>query len=503
MNKKPLALIILDGFGEAAACDTNAVTVQGTPCISALKKRWPNALLKCSGMSVGLPEGQMGNSEVGHTNLGAGRVVYQELTRITKSIEDGDFFENPVLTAACDNCLEKDSVLHLMGLVSDGGVHSHMKHIFGLLELAKRKGLEKVAVHCFLDGRDVPPTSGAGYIRQLEEEMKKIGVGRIATVGGRYYGMDRERHWDRIKLSYDAQVNAQGPGAPDAAEAVEKSYLEGVTDEFMIPTVIGGGCPIGSDDSVVFFNFRPDRARQTTRSLVDPDFDGWNRGEAVKPFYVCMAQYDAAMPNVQVAFPPQSMKNTFGEYISQKGLTQLRIAEYTKYAHVTFFFNAGVEQPCEGEDRVLIDSPEVATYDLQPEMSAFKVTEECVKRIESGKYDVIILNFANCDMVGHTGVMDAAVKAVEAVDSCTDAVVKAVLAAGGKAIITADHGNAEIMLENGQPLTAHTTSPVPVILCAEGFGIRDGALCDIAPTMLELLGLPQPAEMTGRSLLVK
>ena len=502
MNKKPLILIVLDGYGQSEPGPGNAVTLANRPSLTRLMSRYPTAYLSCSGLDVGLPRGQMGNSEVGHTNLGAGRIVYQELTRISKAIEDGSFYENPAFLSALENCRKNNSTLHVMGLLSDGGVHSHITHYYAMLELARRHQVP-VALHCFMDGRDTPPDSGKGYIEALTKEIARQNWGRIATVSGRYYAMDRELHWDRIKLAYDAIVSCKGAGAPDACSAMQSSYDQGITDEFVLPTVIDGGCPLTHRDSVVFMNFRPDRARQMTRALVDPDFSGFDRnGPALCPFYVCMAQYDAKMPNVTLAYHPQSMDNTFGEWISKKGLTQLRIAEYTKYAHVTFFFNAGTEAVYPGEDRVLIDSPQVATYDLQPEMSAFLVAQECVKRIESGKYDVIILNFANCDMVGHTGVLEAAVKAVEAVDSCVGLVMDAIQKAGGIAIITADHGNAEKMLdEEGRPFTAHTTNLVPIILCKDEYTLHDGALCDVAPTMLELLGLDQPSEMTGKSLI--
>ena len=458
-------------------------------------------------MDVGLPDGQMGNSEVGHTNIGAGRVVYQELTRITKSISDGDFFQNEALCGAVENCKKNGTALHLMGLLSDGGVHSHNKHLYGLLELAKRAGLEKVYVHCFMDGRDVPPTSGKEYIEELLAKTKEIGVGKIASIMGRYYAMDRDNRWERVEKAYAAMVYGEGETAECPVCAMEKSYAADVTDEFVVPVVCDKEGQIHANDSVIFFNFRPDRAREITRTLVDPDFNGFVRKNGFFPLYfVCMTQYDAKMPNVQVAFKPQSLANTFGQYISDKGLTQLRIAETEKYAHVTFFFNGGVEAPCQNEDRALIASPKVATYDLKPEMSAYEVTDELLARLDSGKYDVIILNFANCDMVGHTGVFEAAVAAVEAVDTCLGKVVDKILSMGGRALITADHGNADQMYEpDGSPFTAHTTNPVPLLLVGEkDHTLKEGGrLADLAPTMLEMLGLPKPVEMDGKSLLAK
>lgn len=503
MNK-PLALIIMDGFGERRAKKGNAIEAAKTPHLDKIFKQSPTTLLGASGMDVGLPDGQMGNSEVGHTNIGAGRIVYQELTRITKSIADGDFFENETLLGAVRNC-QQDSqpTLHIFGLLSDGGVHSHIDHIFGLLELAKRNGLWKVCVHCFMDGRDTPPQSGADYIKQLQAKLDELGIGCIATIEGRYFAMDRDNRWDRVEKAYNVIVRGEGPHDPDAVHAMEASYAAGVTDEFIEPVIITEGSHVRPGDSVVFANFRPDRAREITRAIVDPSFDGF----AAKPVgvhFVCMTQYDATMPGVEVAFKPQSLTNTFGEYIAEKGLKQLRIAETEKYAHVTFFFNGGVETEYKNEDRALIKSPAVATYDLQPEMSAPEVTKEVVKRIASGAYDVIILNFANCDMVGHTGVFEAAVKAVETVDTCVGEVVAAIEKAGGTAMITADHGNADQMLETDgkTPFTAHTTNPVPFTIVGFKGKLRKGCLADIAPTMLELLELPQPAEMTGKSLIV-
>lgn len=503
--KKPLALIILDGFGFNRSDYGNAIKAANKPNIDNLFATCPNTLIGASGMNVGLPDGQMGNSEVGHTNIGAGRVVYQELTRITKSIADGEFFANDALNAAVENCKKNDSALHLMGLCSDGGVHSHITHLYGLLQLAKQAGLRKVYVHCFMDGRDVPPTSGRDYIADLEAEMNKIGIGKVASVTGRYYAMDRDNRWERVVKAYDAIVNGEGNYNASAVDAMEKSYGAEVTDEFVEPTVCLKDAAVENGDSIIFFNFRPDRARELTRTIVDPAFDGFERKGGKKDvFFVCMTQYDATMPNVQVAFKPQVLNNTFGEYIAENGLTQLRIAETEKYAHVTFFFNGGVEAPYKDEDRALIPSPKVATYDLQPEMSAYLVTDEIEKRIASGKYDVIILNFANCDMVGHTGVFDAARKAVEAVDTCLGRTVDAIQKMGGTALITADHGNADQMFEtDGSPFTAHTTNPVPFLVVGQGdCKLREGGkLADIAPTMLKILGLPQPAEMTGTSII--
>lgn len=502
--KKPLILMILDGFG-IAGDKGNAIKAANKLNIDRLFSSNPVTQIGASGMDVGLPDGQMGNSEVGHTNIGAGRVVYQELTRITKSIQDGDFFQNEALCNAIDNAVKNGTALHIMGLLSDGGVHSHNTHLYGILELAKKKGLEKVYVHAFLDGRDVPPSSGKDYVAACVEEMKKIGVGQIATVMGRYYAMDRDNRWERVVKAYSAMVYGEGVKCADPVEAVAISYAEGVTDEFVVPTVIDGAAPIGAGDSMIFYNFRPDRAREITRTFVDPDFSGFERKKGFFPLtYVCMTQYDATMPNVQVAFKPQSLDNTFGEYISNKGLTQLRIAETEKYAHVTFFFNGGVEKTYENEDRILVASPKVATYDLQPEMSAYEVADKCAEAIKSGKYDVIILNFANCDMVGHTGVFDAAVKAVEAVDACVGKVTDAIAEMGGVSLITADHGNADKMFEDdGSPFTAHTTNPVPFCVIGYPCQLREGGkLADIAPTMLQILGLEQPEEMTGTSLIL-
>lgn len=503
--KKPLALIIMDGYGYNPDSYGNAIAAADTKNMDRLTATCPHTLIGASGMNVGLPDGQMGNSEVGHTNIGAGRIVYQELTRISKSIVDGDFFENPELLAAMENCKAKNSALHIMGLLSDGGVHSHIEHLFGLLELARRSGVTNVFIHGFLDGRDVPPMSGAEFTSALYKKTQELGVGSIATIIGRYYAMDRDNRWERVQQAYNAMVKGEGERVPCPYDAVQASYRAGVTDEFVKPIVVEGTQPIKNGDSVIFFNFRPDRAREISRTLIDPEFSGFPRENGpLDVCFVCMTQYDATMPNVRVAFRPQSLSNTFGEYISKNGLHQLRIAETEKYAHVTFFLSGGVEQPYEGEDRALIPSPKVATYDLLPEMSAYEVTEELLSRIASDVYDVIILNFANCDMVGHTGVFEAAKKAVEVVDECLGRVVDAILAKGGAALITADHGNADKMYEpDGSPFTAHTTNEVPLVLVGQDGALREGGcLADLAPTMLKILGLPQPAEMTGKSILL-
>lgn len=503
MRKKPVSLIILDGFGYTPVEKGNAVMAAKTPNIDKYMADYPHNLIKCSGMDVGLPNGQMGNSEVGHTNIGAGRVVYQELTRITKAIEDGEFFKNEALIAAVENCKTNNSALHIMGLVSDGGVHSHNTHLYALLELAKRNNIEKVYVHCFLDGRDVPPTSGADYVSELEAKMAEIGVGKVGTVMGRFYAMDRDNRWERVEKAYRAIALGEGERCTNAVDAIKESYKTDITDEFVVPTIVEGTEHVKENDSVIFFNFRPDRAREITRTFVSENFDGFSR-VYFPVYYVCFTQYDATMPNVDIAFKPTSLDDTFGEYISKHGLKQLRIAETEKYAHVTFFFNGGVEREYEGEDRALISSPKVATYDMKPEMSAYEVAEECVNRINSDKYDVIVLNFANCDMVGHTGVFDAAVAAVEAVDTCLGKVIDAILAKGGCAIVTADHGNAEQMLdEDGNVQTAHSTNVVPLILIgAEGKDLKEeGKLADIAPTMLDLLDLEKPDVMTGESMI--
>jgi len=505
MNKTPTTLIIMDGFGLSDSAAGNAVNAARTPRLDQFFQEFAHTTLSASGLDVGLPEGQMGNSEVGHTNIGAGRVVFQDLPRITKAIADGDFFQNPAYNHAMDACLEKGTALHLMGLLSNGGVHSHLDHLFALLQLAKEKGLERVYIHAFLDGRDVSPTSGADFVARTVERCRELGVGKIATVMGRYYAMDRDKRWDRVEQAYDAMVYGEGAVFnPVPVAAVKASYDNGITDEFVEPVVCDAEGTISDNDSVIFFNFRPDRAREITRSLMDPDFDGFTR-QIFPLTFVCNTEYDASMPCVEVAFPRISVRNGLGEFLSQMGMTQLRIAETEKYAHVTFFFNGGSETVFPGEDRVLVPSPKVATYDLQPEMSALEVADKCVERIESGAYDVIILNFANCDMVGHTGIYDAAVKAVETVDSCVGKVVDATLKMGGIAMITADHGNAEQMAESdGSPMTAHTTNPVPFILCGAGTLLRAGGrLADIAPTMLDVMGLACPEEMDGKTLIVK
>ena len=476
LKHAPVALIIMDGWGIGDPKDpTNAIAVGKTPVLDGLTAKYPHAQLQASGEYVGLPDGQMGNSEVGHTNIGAGRIIYQELTRITKAIADGTFFENKALLHAIAGAKKSGGALHLLGLVSPGGVHSHEKHLYGLLEMAKRNGIEKVYVHAFLDGRDVPPTSAAGYLAELEEKCREIGVGEIATIAGRYYAMDRDKRWERV---------------------------EKVTDEFVVPAAIGGYAGMKKGDGVIFFNFRPDRARELTHAFTDTKFDGFPRVEGLDLAFTTMTQYEEGM-NVEIAYPPESIKNTLGSIIEQKGLTQLRIAETEKYAHVTFFFNGGVEEPYKGEDRILVPSPKVATYDLQPEMSALEVTDKVVAAIESGKYDFIILNYANGDMVGHTGVMEAAVKAVETVDACVGRFVEAAQKMGGEVCIIADHGNADRMVDHatGQPFTAHTTNPVPFICVSDRVKkAHNGALCDIAPTLLTLAGLEIPPEMTGKPL---
>ncbi len=503
--KKPVALLIMDGYGYNPETKGNAIKAVENKYIDSLLEKYPNTVINASGMAVGLPDGQMGNSEVGHTNMGAGRIVYQELTRITKAISDGDFFQNDVLLQAMENCKKNGSALHLMGLLSDGGVHSHNTHLYGLIEMAKKNGVSDVYVHCFLDGRDVPPSSAKEYLAQLEDKLKEIGVGKIATIMGRYYAMDRDNRWERVEKAYNAMVLGVGETAKSADEAITASYQNEVVDEFVLPTVIEGAKKISANDSVIFFNFRPDRAREITRTFVDEEFSGFSRN-FFPLFYVCMTQYDATMPNVSVAYKPQSLKNTFGEYISANGLKQLRIAETEKYAHVTFFFNGGVEAEFPGEDRALIASPKVATYDLQPEMSAYLVKDEVLKRINSDQYDVIILNYANCDMVGHTGVFEAATAAVKAVDECMKETVEAILNKGGIAVVTADHGNADLMFSDEEGIvTAHTTNPVPLIVCGAGeLSLKEGGcLADVCPTMLDLMGLKKPEEMTGQSLIAK
>lgn len=508
MDKKLTMLMILDGFGINENEKGNAVKLAKTPVLDKLMKQNPTTVIKTSGLDVGLPEGQMGNSEVGHTNIGAGRIVYQELTRITKSIEDGDFFSNPELVAAIENCKKNHTKLHIMGLLSDGGVHSHIRHLYGLLELAKRKDFEDVYVHCFLDGRDTPPASGEGYIAELEKKMQEKGVGKIATISGRYYAMDRDNRWDRVEKAYKALVKGEGIKANSAIAGIEESYQKEVFDEFVEPTVICNDenpiAIIAKNDSVIFFNYRKDRAREITRSLVDKEFDKFER-EYFPLYYVCFTTYDATIENVHIAFKEQELKNTYGEVIAKNGLKQLRIAETEKYAHVTFFFNGGEEKQYPGEDRILVPSPKVATYDLQPEMSAIEVTDKVVEAIESKKYDTIILNYANPDMVGHTGVLEAAIKAIETIDECVGRVVKAVEDVNGVLLITADHGNSEQMIDyaTGEPHTAHTTNPVPLILVGKDAKLKEGRLADLAPTMLDILGIEKPEEMTGESLIEK
>ena len=502
--KKPILLVVMDGVGFSKTHLGDAVGEANTPTLDWMLANCPNTRLKAHGDAVGLPsDDDMGNSEVGHNAIGCGQIYSQGAKLVNESIESGKMYESDAWKELTANVKSKNSTMHFIGLLSDGGVHSHNGHLYGLLEMARRSGVSEVFVHCLMDGRDVPPTSGKGFVEELEAKMQEIGVGKIATVIGRYYAMDRDNRWERVEKAYAAMVYGEGVQNADPAAAVQASYDGDVTDEFIVPVVCGDG-KIKANDAVVFFNFRPDRAREITRTFVDPDFTGFSRKNGFFPLtYVCMTQYDATMPNVQVAFRPQSLDNTFGQYISDKGLTQLRIAETEKYAHVTFFFNGGVEKEYPGEDRVLINSPKVATYDLQPEMSAYLVCDAVVERIRSGKYDVIVLNYANCDMVGHTGVFDAAKDAVEAVDKCVGRTVDAVLEMGGTALITADHGNADKMYEaDGSPFTAHTTFPVPFCVVGTSCELREGGrLADIAPTMLKLLGLPQPAEMDGVSLI--
>ena len=511
MKDKVTMLMILDGFGDNKNKDGNAIKLANTPNIDKLMKKYPNTDIFTSGLHVGLPEGQMGNSEVGHTNIGAGRIVYQELTRITKSIEDGDFFSNPEFIAAIENCKKYNSKLHILGLVSDGGVHSHNRHLYGLLEMAKRRDFEDVYVHCFLDGRDTPPASAETYVAELQEKMKEKGVGKIASLSGRFYAMDRDKRWQRVQKCYDALVNGEGEKAGDPIKAIEDSYQKEVFDEFVVPTVICNGnepvAKIEENDSVIFFNFRPDRAREITRAIVDPEFEGFET-KKMNLYYVCFTSYDETMPNVHIAFKKEPLKNTFGEVVSEAGLTQLRIAETEKYAHVTFFFNGGEEKQYPGEDRILVPSPKVETYDMKPEMSAYEVTDKVCEALENDKYDVVILNFANTDMVGHTGSLQAAIKAVEAVDECVGRIVKIIEEKQGNLLITADHGNAEQMIDykTGEPHTAHTTNPVPIILVTANKEYKlkeNGKLADLAPTMLDLMGIKQPEEMTGESLLIR
>ncbi len=512
MSRKPIVLMILDGYGLNDNCDHNAVCEGKTPIMDQLMSQCPFVKGNASGLAVGLPDGQMGNSEVGHLNMGAGRIVYQELTRITKSIEDGDFFEVAEFLQAVENCKKTGSALHLWGLVSDGGVHSHNSHIYGLLELAKRNGLDKVYVHCFLDGRDTPPASGKSFVEALEAKMKEIGTGKVASVMGRYYAMDRDNRWDRVERAYNAMTKGEGNHVESATAGIQASYDKGVNDEFVEPFVVTeDGKPLATvkdGDSVIFFNFRPDRAREITRAFCDDEFKGFPREKRLNLTYVCFTDYDETIKNKLVAFKKEAILNTFGEFLAQNNMTQARIAETEKYAHVTFFFNGGVEEPNKGEERILVPSPKVATYDLQPEMSAPIVCDKLVEAIKSGKYDVIIINFANPDMVGHTGIEGAAIKAIETVDACVGRTVEAIKETDGIMFICADHGNAEQLLdyETGEPFTAHTTNPVPFILvnADPAYKLREGGcLADIAPTLIELMGLKQPNEMTGKSLLVK
>ena len=503
--KTPTTLIIMDGFGLRDEELGNAIKSAPTPVLDKLFAENPTSKLSASGIDVGLPAGQMGNSEVGHTNIGAGRVVYQDLPKISRDIDQGTFFQNPAYQKAMLAAKDQGTAVHIMGLLSDGGVHSHITHIQAAVKMAAQLGCPKIYVHCFLDGRDVPPTSGKGFVAQMQAYCKQYGA-QIVTVQGRYYAMDRDTNWDRTEKAYAAMVYGEATYIPDPLDAVQGSYNKEVTDEFMTPVVCVKDAEIQPNDTVIFMNFRPDRARQITRTLVDPDFAGFERKKGFFPLqFVCTTCYDASMPNVEVAYPSEALKNVFGEYISKLGLTQLRIAETEKYAHVTFFFNGGVETVFPGEDRVLIPSPKVATYDMKPDMSANEVAAACVERIESGNYDVIILNFANCDMVGHTGVYEAARLAVETVDRCVGQVVEATSKMGGITLITADHGNSEQMFQDDgvSPMTAHTTNPVPFCIVGASVQLRDGILADIAPTMLDLMGLEKPVEMTGESLIVK
>lgn len=509
--KKPTVLLILDGYGERKEKDGNAIALANTPVMDKLKKEFPYVEGQASGLFVGLPDGQMGNSEVGHMNMGAGRIVYQELTRITKAIEDGDFFENKALKEAVEHCKKGNSALHFMGLVSSGGVHSHIGHIYGLLELAKREGLKKVYLHAFLDGRDTPPDSGKSFLMDVEKKMRELGVGEIATISGRYYAMDRDKNYDRVEKAYRAMVDGTGEKASSVEEAIDASYAKKVYDEFVLPTVIekdGAVHTVSDGDAMIFFNFRPDRAREICHAFCDDEFNFFNRGPRKKVFFVCFTDYDPTIPNKRVAFEKEEIHNTLGEVVSNLGKNQLRIAETEKYAHVTFFFNGGKEEPYKNEDRILVPSPkEVPTYDLKPEMSCYTVTEKLTEAIRSGKYDLVVANFANPDMVGHTGVLSAAIKAIEVVDECMGKVVDAVESMHGNLFILADHGNADIMIDEktGEPYTAHTTNPVPFILVSEEkHKLREGGcLADVAPTLLELMGIPQPKEMTGKSLLEK
>ena len=512
MSKKPVVLMVLDGYGITDKTEGNAIYMANTPVMDKLMAECPYVRGNASGLAVGLPDGQMGNSEVGHMNIGAGRIIYQDLTSITKAIEDGDFFENEAMLEAIENCKKNNSDLHLWGLLSDGGVHSHNTHLYGILELCKKQGFDRVYVHPFLDGRDTPPASGKDYVAALVDKMQEIGVGKVASISGRYYAMDRDNNWDRVEKAYAAMVYGEGVKAADPVQAVADSYANDKTDEFVLPTVIeADGKPVATvkaNDSVIFFNFRPDRAREITRAFCDDDFQGFERKARPHVTFVCFTEYDDTIQNKLVAFHKVQLKNTFGEYLAAHGMKQARIAETEKYAHVTFFFNGGVEEPNEGEDRILVKSPKVATYDLKPEMSAYEVCDKLVAAIKSDKYDVIVINFANPDMVGHTGVIEAAVKAIEAVDECVGKAYEALKEADGQMFICADHGNAEYMIdeETKEPFTAHTTNPVPFILVNADPAYKlkeDGCLADIAPTLIELMGMEQPAEMTGTSLLVK
>ena len=513
MSKKPAVLMILDGYGENPICAHNAICEAKTPVMDRLKKEYPYVQGQASGTFVGLPDGQMGNSEVGHMNMGAGRIVYQDLSRITNAVKDGSFFENEELKIAMERA-KKGHALHLFGLLSDGGVHSHISHVFGLLQMAKKEGVKDVFIHCFLDGRDTPPTSGAEYVEALQKKCEELGVGKVGVISGRYYAMDRDNRWDRVEKAYLALTKAEGvDGGIDPVKAVRDSYAQEVTDEFMVPTVMKAqnGEPltrISEGDSVIFFNFRPDRAREITRAFCDPELTGFERERIKDLCFVCFKDYDETIPNKLVAFKKEEIKNTFGEYLAAHHMKQVRIAETEKYAHVTFFFNGGVEEPNEGEERILVHSPKVATYDLQPEMSAYEVCDKLVGAISGGKYDVIIINFANPDMVGHTGVEAAAIKAIEAVDECVGKAVDAILKTDGFMFICADHGNAEYMVDEatGEPFTAHTTNPVPFLLVSKEnrFGLKEGGkLADIVPTMLDLMEMEQPKEMTGTSLLIR
>lgn len=510
MNNKLVALIVLDGWGLGEKYEGNAISLADIPNFTKLQENYPYTTLQASGLAVGLPEGQMGNSEVGHLNIGAGRIIYQELTRITKSIENEEFFKKEEFINAIKNVKLNDSKLHLMGLLSDGGVHSHNEHLYALLKLAKESNLDEVYIHCFLDGRDVPPASAKGYIEDLEDKIKEIGIGKIATVSGRYYAMDRDKRWERTKKAYNAMLLGKGIEGKTALELINRAYSDNETDEFVEPSVvIKDGRPIAtvdSNDSIIFFNFRPDRARQITRAIMDKEFEDFKREKKADVIYICMTQYDKTIENVEIAYKPQKHSSTLGEYISQKGLKQLRIAETEKYAHVTFFFNGGVEAPNEGEDRVLIPSPDVSTYDKKPEMSALEVKDEVIKHIRESNYDLIILNFANPDMVGHTGNIQAAVKAIETVDTCLGEIINEIIQKNGSAIITSDHGNAEKMIDikTGSMLTAHTSNKVPCIIVGEGsIKLREGILADIAPTLLEMKQLKIPSEMTGTSLIIR